>query len=74
MSPASVPASLSLLLLSAEAFKKDPSPDKINLGVGAYRTEEGKPLVLNVVRKAEQKIINSPTENKVCWGACCACS
>jgi hypothetical protein len=29
------------------------------------RTEEGKPLVLNVVRKAEQKIINNPSENKV---------
>ena len=73
MSSASVPTSLSPLLDPAEAFKKDPSPDKINLGVGAYRTEEGKPLVLNVVRKAEQKIINSPTENKVCQGACSAC-
>jgi len=48
----------------SEAFKKDPSPQKINLGVGAYRTEEGKPLVLNVVRKAEQKIINDSNENK----------
>ncbi|KAK9915069.1 hypothetical protein WJX75_004347 [Coccomyxa subellipsoidea] len=48
----------------SEAFKKDPSPKKINLGVGAYRTEEGKPLVLNVVKKAEQKIINDPNENK----------
>ena len=50
---------------SAEAFKKDPSSQKINLGVGAYRTEEGKPLVLNVVKKAEQKIVNDPSENKV---------
>ncbi|KAL9265761.1 Aspartate aminotransferase 3, chloroplastic-like protein [Drosera capensis] len=32
------------------AYNKDPSPVKLNLGVGAYRTEEGKPLVLNVVR------------------------
>ncbi|MCJ1296919.1 hypothetical protein MMC34_008488 [Xylographa carneopallida] len=62
--PNQCPHPLNSLLISAEAFKKDPSPDKINLGVGAYRTEEGKPLVLNVVRKAEQKIINSPTENK----------
>ena len=31
-----------------EAFKRDTSPDKLNLGVGAYRTEELKPLVLNV--------------------------
>ncbi|XP_030452450.1 aspartate aminotransferase, cytoplasmic-like [Syzygium oleosum] len=40
------------------AFNKDPSPVKLNLGVGAYRTEEGKPLVLNVVRRAEQQLIN----------------
>ncbi|KMZ75063.1 Aspartate transaminase [Zostera marina] len=40
------------------AFNKDPSPLKLNLGVGAYRTEEGKPLVLNVVRRAEQLLVN----------------
>ncbi|KAE8654587.1 Aspartate aminotransferase [Hibiscus syriacus] len=40
------------------AYNKDPSPVKLNLGVGAYRTEEGKPLVLNVVRKAEQMLLN----------------
>ena len=33
------------------AFKADSSPNKVNLGVGAYRTEEGKPLVLNSVQK-----------------------
>lgn len=33
------------------AFRADPSPNKVNLGVGAYRTEEGKPYVLPVVRK-----------------------
>ncbi len=32
-------------------FLQDSDPRKINLGVGAYRTEEGKPLVFNVVRK-----------------------
>jgi aspartate aminotransferase len=46
------------------AFNKDPSPVKINLGVGAYRTEEGKPLVLNVVRRAEQMLINDPSRVK----------
>jgi aspartate/tyrosine/aromatic aminotransferase len=35
----------------------DPDPRKINLGVGAYRTEEGKPMVLDVVKKAEEKIL-----------------
>ncbi|CAI9782604.1 unnamed protein product [Fraxinus pennsylvanica] len=37
-------------------YNKDTSPLKLNLGVGAYRTEEGKPLVLNVVRRAEQML------------------
>ncbi|CAD5331426.1 unnamed protein product [Arabidopsis thaliana] len=46
------------------AYNKDPSPVKLNLGVGAYRTEEGKPLVLNVVRKAEQQLINDRTRIK----------
>lgn len=79
------------------AYNKDPSPVKLNLGVGAYRTEvifffsffsfterldfsflgflkiesfmhfwkqEGKPLVLNVVRKAEQMLVNDRTRVK----------
>ncbi|KAK9075583.1 hypothetical protein SSX86_003909 [Deinandra increscens subsp. villosa] len=40
------------------AYNKDPSPVKLNLGVGAYRTEEGKPLVLSVVREAEKQLVN----------------
>lgn len=35
----------------SEAFKADNSPDKLNLGVGAYRTEDLKPYVLDVVKK-----------------------
>jgi aspartate aminotransferase len=46
------------------AFNKDPSPMKVNLGVGAYRTEEGKPLVLNVVRQAEERLLADRTQNK----------
>ncbi|KAJ1962099.1 Aspartate aminotransferase, mitochondrial, partial [Dipsacomyces acuminosporus] len=34
-----------------EAFKRDTDPRKMNLGVGAYRTDEGKPYVLSAVRK-----------------------
>ncbi|KAI4377638.1 hypothetical protein MLD38_015234 [Melastoma candidum] len=40
------------------AYNKDNSPAKLNLGVGAYRTEEGKPVVLDVVRKAEQILVS----------------
>ncbi|KAJ8596932.1 PLP-dependent transferase [Rhizopogon salebrosus TDB-379] len=39
-----------------EAFKADKDPRRINLGVGAYRDENGKPYVLNAVKKAEEKI------------------
>ncbi|BBN09054.1 aspartate aminotransferase, cytoplasmic [Marchantia polymorpha subsp. ruderalis] len=46
------------------AYNKDPSPVKVNLGVGAYRTEEGKPLVLNVVRKAEEQLLADRARNK----------
>lgn len=33
-----------------EAFRADNDPTKLNLGVGAYRTEEVQPYVLNVVK------------------------
>ncbi|KAJ6295887.1 hypothetical protein OIU77_006015 [Salix suchowensis] len=46
------------------AYNKDSSPDKLNLGVGAYRTEEGKPLVLKVVRRAEQMLVNDNSRVK----------
>jgi len=50
--PAQVPqAPPDPILGISEAFKASASPDKLNLGVGAYRTEELKPLVLNVVKK-----------------------
>jgi len=40
-----------------EAFKRDSNPAKMNLGVGAYRDDAGKPFVLPSVRKAEEKIL-----------------
>ncbi|GMG99060.1 hypothetical protein Nepgr_000900 [Nepenthes gracilis] len=46
------------------AYNKDPSPVKLNLGVGAYRTEEGKPLVLNVVKRAELQLVNNRSRVK----------
>lgn len=39
-----------------DAFKRDTNPNKINLGVGAYRDDNGKPYVLECVRKAEAAI------------------
>lgn len=39
-----------------EAFKRDTNPKKINLGVGAYRDDNGKPFVLPSVRKVSSII------------------
>jgi len=41
----------------SEAFKRDEDSKKLNLGVGAYRTEELQPYVLEVVKKAEKKML-----------------
>lgn len=40
-----------VILGITEAYKKDTHPNKVNLGVGAYRDDEGKPFVLPSVRK-----------------------
>lgn len=44
-------------------FNADPSPKKVNLGIGAYRTEDNEPYVLPVVRRVEQQIAADPSEN-----------
>eukprot|EP00747_Dinoflagellata_sp_TGD_P163499 gnl/TRDRNA2_/TRDRNA2_182223_c0_seq1.p1 gnl/TRDRNA2_/TRDRNA2_182223_c0~~gnl/TRDRNA2_/TRDRNA2_182223_c0_seq1.p1 ORF type:complete len:416 (-),score=106.49 gnl/TRDRNA2_/TRDRNA2_182223_c0_seq1:81-1328(-) len=46
------------ILGTTQLYNADTNAKKINLGVGAYRTEEGKPFVLDVVRKAEAEILN----------------
>merc|ERR1712230_33710 len=47
-----------------EAFKKDSFPEKINLGVGAYRDDQGKPYVLPSVRAAEEKVVSSKLDKE----------
>ncbi|TMW48760.1 hypothetical protein DOY81_006160 [Sarcophaga bullata] len=46
-----------------QAFLEDTHPKKANLGVGAYRTSEGKPWVLPVVRKTEIEIASNDKIN-----------
>lgn len=41
-----------------EAYKKDTNPKKINLGVGAYRDDAGKPYVLPSVKKVRTSSFN----------------
>jgi hypothetical protein len=41
-----------------EAFAMDDYPQKVIVGVGAYRDDKGKPYVLPCVREAEQRIVS----------------
>lgn len=42
-----------------EAFKADPRPGKINLGVGVYQDDNGKTPVLPSVKAAEKKLLET---------------
>lgn len=42
-----------------EAFKKDPTPGKINLGVGVYKDEAGNTPVFAAVKAAEQRLLET---------------
>ncbi|MCX6044330.1 MAG: aspartate/tyrosine/aromatic aminotransferase [Chloroflexi bacterium] len=44
-----------------EAFKKDPNPHKVNLGVGIYKDAQGKTPILQSVKRAEEQILKSET-------------
>ncbi|PNF24613.1 Aspartate aminotransferase, cytoplasmic, partial [Cryptotermes secundus] len=46
-----------------KAYLDDTSDLKVNLSVGAYRTDEGKPWVLPVVRKTEKQLADDETLN-----------
>jgi aspartate aminotransferase len=45
------------------AFRADESPDKVDLGIGAYRDDNAKPWVLPVVKKADEILRNDPDLN-----------
>eukprot|EP01138_Halocafeteria_seosinensis_P014970 gb/GECG01015282.1/.p1 GENE.gb/GECG01015282.1/~~gb/GECG01015282.1/.p1 ORF type:complete len:447 (+),score=47.27 gb/GECG01015282.1/:1-1341(+) len=47
-----------------EAFKKDESPNKVNLGVGAYRDEAGNPYVLETVQEAQRRIVDRKMDHE----------
>ncbi len=44
-----------------EAFRQDPAPDKINLGVGVYVDDQGRTPVLASVKEAEARMLESET-------------
>jgi len=46
------------------AFNSDTNPKKVNLGVGAYRDDNGKPYILESVREAEKRIFNAKMDHE----------
>lgn len=48
----------------AKRCSLDPSPEKVNLSQGAYRTNEGNNYVFNAVKEAERRILSDPNSNK----------
>lgn len=46
------------------AYKADQSPNKVNLGVGAYRGDDGQPHVLESVRRAEELIFKERLDHE----------
>ncbi|PPD83158.1 hypothetical protein GOBAR_DD19927 [Gossypium barbadense] len=50
--------------VTTAAYNKDPCPNKLHLGIGVYRTEEGKCHTLNVVKQVEQTLANDLSADK----------
>lgn len=48
----------------SEAYQKDDNSKKINLGVGAYRDNAGKPIVFPSVKKAETVLLEKETDKE----------
>jgi aspartate aminotransferase len=45
------------------AYQQDLAPTKVDLGIGAYRDDDGKPWILPVVREAEKMLAEDLTIN-----------
>ena len=45
-------------------FKACQAPNKVMLGIGAFRTDEGQPFVLEAVRKAEEIILSKDMDHE----------
>lgn len=48
----------------SEAYQRDSNSAKINLGVGAYRDNSGKPIVFPSVKKAETVLLEKETDKE----------
>ncbi|MFS8027987.1 hypothetical protein Hanom_Chr16g01505181 [Helianthus anomalus] len=64
------PAPKDPILGVTEAFLADTSPHKVNVGVGAYRDDNGKPVVLECVREAERRVAGNLNMEYLPMGGC----
>jgi aspartate/tyrosine/aromatic aminotransferase len=55
------PAPPDVILGLTEAFRKDPNPNKVNLGVGVYKDATGNTPILASVKEAEDRLLQSET-------------
>jgi aspartate aminotransferase/aromatic-amino-acid transaminase len=55
------PAPPDSILGLTEQFKKDPNPNKVNLGVGVYKDNSGNTPILSAVKKAEELLLTTET-------------
>jgi len=60
--PAAPP--IEVFKLSAD-YQADETPNKVSLGVGAYRDDQGKPWILPVVKKAETELAKEIVDEKI---------
>jgi len=52
------------IFFTKQRYKADKDPRKVNLGIGAYRDDNGNPQVLSVVRKVELELAKDLSLNK----------
>jgi len=55
------PAPADAILGLTEAFKKDSNPQKVNLGVGVYKDDQGATPILKCIKVAEKALVESQT-------------
>ena len=55
------PASADVILGLIAEHRDDPRPEKIDLGVGVYRNAAGETPILDVVKKAEHRLVGTQT-------------
>jgi aspartate/tyrosine/aromatic aminotransferase len=52
------------IFLVKQKFLADTSDERMDLGIGAYRDANGKPYVLNIVKKVEKALVADETATK----------